>query len=71
MYLGHKILAKGVEPHDAKVKAIMEMPEPTDKKAVQRITGLINYVAKFIPKLSEITSSLRELPQKDVHWHWH
>ena len=35
VYLGHRISAKGVEPRDAKVKSIMEMPEPTDKKAVQ------------------------------------
>ena len=69
VYLGHKISAKGIEPHDAKVKAIMEMPEPTNKKAVQRILGLINYVAKFIVKLSDVTSPLRELLQKDVHWH--
>ena len=27
-------------------------------------------MAKFIPKLSEVTSPLRELLQKDVHWHW-
>ena len=27
-------------------------------------------MAKFLPKLSEVTSPLRELLQKDVHWHW-
>ena len=70
VYLGHKISAKGIEPHDAKVKGIMELPEPTNKKAVQGILGLINYVAKFIPKLFEVTSPLRELLQKDVHWYW-
>ena len=48
----------------------MEMSEPTNKKAVQRILGLINYVAMFIPKLSEVISPLRELLQKDIHWHW-
>ena len=47
LYLGHKISVKGVEPHDAKVKAIMKMLEPTDKKAVKGILGFINYVAKL------------------------
>ena len=27
-------------------------------------------MAKFLPKLSEVTSPLRELLQKDVHQHW-
>ena len=48
----------------------MEMPEPTNKKTVQRILGLINYVVKFIPKLFEVIRPLRELLQKDIHWHW-
>ena len=48
----------------------MEMPEPTNKKTIQRILGLINYVVKFIPKLFEVIRPLRELLQKDIHWHW-
>ena len=27
-------------------------------------------MAKFLPKLSEVTSPLSELLQKDVHWNW-
>ena len=48
----------------------MEMPESFDKKEIKRLLGLINYLAKFLPKLPEVTSPLRELLQKDVHWHW-
>ena len=32
IYLGHKISARGIKPDDAKIKAIMEMPKPNDKK---------------------------------------
>ena len=70
IYLGHKISARGIEPDDAKIKAIMEMSEPSDKTGIQNLLGLINYVAKFLPKLSKFTSPLRELLQKDVQWHW-
>ena len=70
IYLGHKISERGIEPDDAKIKAIMEMPKPSDKKRTQRLLGLINYVAKFLPNLSEVTSQLKELLQKDVDWHW-
>ena len=41
-----------------------------DKKAVQRLLGMINYVGKFIPNLAEITKPLRELLKKEIDWHW-
>ena len=46
------------------------MPEPHDKKGVQRLLGMVNYVSKFVPNMSEITSPQRELLKKDVIWHW-
>jgi len=32
--------------------------------------GMLNYTAKFLPKISEETKYLRELEKKDVLWHW-
>ena len=32
--------------------------------------GMMNYLAKFIPRLSDITPPLRKLPKKDTEWHW-
>ena len=46
------------------------MPEPHDKKGVQRLLGMVNYVGKFVPNLSEITSPQREFLKNDVAWHW-
>ena len=46
------------------------MPEPAFKKEIQRLLGLINYVAEFLPKLSEVRSPLRGLLQKNVNWYW-
>ena len=48
----------------------METPEPAFKKEIQRLLGLINYVAEFLPKLSEVKSPMRELLQKNVNWYW-
>ena len=31
---------------------------------------MVNYVSKFVPNVSEITSPLRELLKRDVSWHW-
>ena len=46
------------------------MPKPEDKQGVQRLLGMVNYVAKFAPNISEVTAPLRELLKKDVAWHW-
>ena len=69
-YLGHKLTGEGVPPDQSKVEAIINMPAPQDKAGVQRLLGMVNYLAKFIPGMSEITAPLRELLKKNVHWHW-
>ena len=69
-YLGHTISKDGINADDNKIRAITEMPMPEDKKAVQDLLGMINYVRKFIPNLAEITKPLRELLKKEIDWHW-
>ena len=32
--------------------------------------GLAQYLARFLPNLSELTKPLRDLTQRDVHWVW-
>lgn len=51
-------------------QAISEMPAPTDKAGVQRLLDLVQYLSKFLPRLSDITKPMRELTQNDVQWTW-
>ena len=53
-----------------KVRAKVEMPRPSGKAGVQRLLGMVNYVCKFIPNLSDLTTPLRQLLHQDVPWHW-
>ncbi|KAK7912634.1 hypothetical protein WMY93_012845 [Mugilogobius chulae] len=46
------------------------MPRPTDVKAVQRLLGMANYLAKFCPHLSDQCEVLRQLTHKDTEWEW-
>ena len=46
------------------------MPPPTDKKGVERLLGTVNYLAKFIPNMSAITLSIRDILKKDLPFHW-
>ena len=48
----------------------MGLPLPEDKKGVQRLLGLVNYVGKLILNLSEMTAPLRQLLVKNISWHW-
>lgn len=43
------------------VKQNNEMPTPEDKEGVQRLFGMTNFLQRFAPQLSEITSPLRDL----------
>ena len=49
---------------------IREMPKPEDKKDVQRLLGLINYVRKFILNLLESAAPLRELLVRNKPYPW-
>ncbi|KAL5471566.1 hypothetical protein EMCRGX_G029693 [Ephydatia muelleri] len=46
------------------------MPPPQDKKGVERLLGMLKYVAKFIPDMSSIIQPIRELVKKEVHFIW-
>ena len=53
-----------------KIKAIVRMEPPKDVKEVQRFNGMVNYLARFIPNLSEKIEPLRRLTNKDAEWSW-
>jgi hypothetical protein len=60
-YVGHVFSAEGVKPSSDKVKAILAIPAPENKKELRRFMGMINYLGKFIPNLSTRNRSLRQL----------
>ncbi|XP_041469952.1 uncharacterized protein K02A2.6-like [Lytechinus variegatus] len=69
-YVGHVISKDGVKPSDDRIKSILDLPYPTNKKEVETLLGMMTYLGKFIPNLSEITAPLRQLTQKNIAWHW-
>ena len=69
-YMGHTLTKDGLKPDASKVKAVEEMPPPTDKKGVQRLLGMTNYLQRYAPKLAEVTNPLRELTKKESDFIW-
>ena len=60
-FMGHVIGKDGLKPDPDKVKAVENMPKPTCKKETLSLLGFINYLAKFLPRLSEVAQPLRDL----------
>lgn len=46
------------------------MPTPTSVKSLQEFLGMVQYLAKFLPQLSNVTEPLRKLECKNTQWCW-
>ena len=68
--MGHKVTSNGLHSDPGKVKAIKEMLEPTNLPELRRFLGCINYMAKFLPNLSDVLQPLTNITHKDVCWNW-
>ena len=69
-FIGHVLTDKGLAPDPEKTAAIINMPNPTNVKSLQEFLGMVQYLAKFLPSLSEVTEPLRRLERKDALWCW-
>ena len=69
-FLGQKIDTDGVSPDEEKIKAICNIPKPTNVTKIRRFLGMINQLSKFSPNLAEKTKPLRELLSKKTQWYW-
>ena len=69
-FLGHVVTDHGLKPDPKKVQAILELPTPTNSAEVQRLQGSVNYLARFLPALSDTFEPLRKLTRKDAEWQW-
>ena len=68
--MDHVISEEGRRADPDKIKAVLEMPTPTDVASVPRFIGFTNYLSKFLPRLSDALEPLRKLTLSDVEWFW-
>ena len=69
-FLGNLITKNSLKADPAKIRAVLEMPTPTDAASVLRFIGFSNYLSKFLPRLSDVCEPLRKLTLPDVEWFW-
>ena len=65
-FMGHLLTAQGVAVDPKKITAITQMETPTDVTGLKRFLGMVNYLAKFMPHLSQNCEVLRQLDRKEV-----
>ncbi|XP_064629251.1 uncharacterized protein K02A2.6-like [Lineus longissimus] len=69
-FSGHILSAKGLMADPRKIEAVKDMPKPTDRAGIQRFIGFIQYLAKFLPRLSETLTPLRKLMNSEEEFKW-
>lgn len=76
-YFGHRLTQEGIKPDPQKVEAIKEMAPPKNRAELETILGMVNYLSKFAPSLSDSNAPLRQLLRHDssygtnnMMWHF-
>ena len=67
-YFSHLVNAAGIEPDTQKIAAIIDMAPSTNVAEVRFFLGLMNQLAKFSPRLPELSAPIRELLRKNRTW---
>ena len=69
-FMGHHFAEDGVTPDPAKIEAVVQFPQPTNKQALQRFLGMVNYLNTFCPNLSKTVYPLLQLTHQDAPFQW-
>ena len=69
-YLGHVVGNGTVKPVDAKIRAILNVPIPQNRKQVRSFLGLAGYYRKFCKDFSTIACPLTDLLKKNHKFDW-
>ena len=69
-FLGHIIMADGIQMDPEKIKAILEWPTSTDVKKVQFFHRMANYYWAFIKEFLKMVQLLMNLFRKEEEFQW-
>jgi hypothetical protein len=68
--LGFLVSSRGIEVNPSKICAIEKMKPPTDLKEVQKFTGCLASLSRFISRLGEKALPLYQLMKKSDTFVW-
>ena len=70
-FYGNTVSKHGLSSQDPrKVDIIIRMPPPNTKTKLLSFLGMCNYLSPYIPKLSDVTSTLHDLTKTRAEFTW-
>ena len=67
-FLGFIVNHKGIEGNPGKIKALLDMPSPSGIKEVQRLTGMIVALSRFVSRASDKCQPFFQVLKKAFQW---
>ena len=67
-FLGFIVNHRGIEANPDKIKAVLDMPSPYGIKEVQRLTGRISALSRFVSKASDKCQPFFQVLKKAFQW---
>ena len=67
-FLGFIVNNRGIEANSDKIKAVLDMPSPSGIKEVQRLTGRIATLSRFVSKASDKCQPFFQVLKKAFQW---
>ena len=68
--LGHIVSERGIEVDPEKTKAILDMPAPRTEKEIRGFLGRLQYISRFIARLTDICEPIFRLLRKNQPTVW-
>ena len=69
-FMGNRISKDGLRIDHSKVSSMRGMEEPRSLETLRPFHGMVNYLAKFLPNITESINPLLNLLKKDVPGNW-
>ena len=70
-FLGFIVNNRGIEVNLKKIKAVLDMPSPSSIKEVQRLTGRIAALSRFVSRASDKCQPFFQILKKAFQWDVH
>ena len=68
--MGFIVSGRGIEANPAKTRALPQLDIPTDLKQIQKLTGCVAALSRFISRLGEKALPLYHLLRRTEHFEW-
>ena len=69
-YLGYIFNQEGVIPRPEYIQKVLQFLPPQNKKEIQQYLAVLNYIARFLPKLAHYASRINKLTHKNATFVW-